>query len=436
MTRIPLSIDTGYLPDWGVAEGLRELVQNWLDARDVGDTPDTHSIDHAADRLTLANPGARLDRSALLLGVTSKRGVEGQRGQFGEGLKLGTLALVRAGKSVSVEAGGERWTATITAAPEFGDRPVLGWDVEPSDAPSVSIHVGGVSDHEWSDARRMFRALDLTPRTAIETSAGALLRDAADVGNVYVKGILVCHDASLTFGYDLLHAAVDRDRRLIRDFDLRWETSRVASEALRRGLPVGSLFSALEDGRKDLGYLANHIAPEQREALAARFRERHGADALPVSEQHDAEALAHAGRRGIIVSEAMVNVLAPVLGTVADAVRAAGNAPAERYALADLTDEERDAYEWALAEVATVADMLSVQVVRYPSPSLMGRYVPGVGVEIARAVLADRFETLATLIHEVAHRAGGDGDAGHVRAMERIWTDIARRWIAGRVEAA
>jgi len=34
-------------------------------------------------------------------------------------------------------------------------------------------------------------------------------------------------------------------------------------------------------------------------------------------------------------------------------------------------------------------------------------------------------------VHEVAHRAGGDGDKGHVANLERIWSGIVSRLRGG-----
>ena len=70
--RIPLTIDANYLPEWGVQEGLRELIQNTLDAEDATGQRSSIRYSTRSQTVTLKNPGARLDRDALLMGMTTK----------------------------------------------------------------------------------------------------------------------------------------------------------------------------------------------------------------------------------------------------------------------------------------------------------------------------------------------------------------------------
>ena len=81
---------------------------------------------------------------------------------------------------------------------------------------------------------------------------------------------------------------------------------------------------------------------------------------------------------------------------------------------------------------------IAVSIVTYRDPAIMGRWVTGT-IEIARHVLADRFNTLATMVHEASHFVGGDGAVAHIATMESLWTALARRWhrtAAVDVEAA
>jgi hypothetical protein len=49
---------------------------------------------------------------------------------------------------------------------------------------------------------------------------------------------------------------------------------------------------------------------------------------------------------------------------------------------------------------------------------------------LAKKILADRNLTLRVLVHEVAHRNGGDGEKGHVSNIERIWSGIVAGLLA------
>ena len=60
-------------------------------------------------KLHLMNKYTSLHRRILLLGYSKKSPKREVIGQFGEGLKIGALALVREGRVVSMETGDDRW---------------------------------------------------------------------------------------------------------------------------------------------------------------------------------------------------------------------------------------------------------------------------------------------------------------------------------------
>ena len=60
-------------------------------------------------KLTLINHDTELMRKVLLLGFSKKASNKEVIGQFGEGLKVGALALVREGRVVTMKTGKERW---------------------------------------------------------------------------------------------------------------------------------------------------------------------------------------------------------------------------------------------------------------------------------------------------------------------------------------
>jgi hypothetical protein len=67
-----------------------------------------------------------------------------------------------------------------------------------------------------------------------------------------------------------------------------------------------------------------------------------------------------------------------------------------------------------------------VDVVSFRSPNLEGMFKDG-RVLISRDRLANRAKTLEVLVHEFAHRQGGDGEKGHVAAIEGAWSDIVEK---------
>ena len=67
------------------------------------------TFDPIQNKLLLVNKYTSLHKRILLLGYTKKSQKREVIGQFGEGLKIGALALVREGGIVSMETSDDRW---------------------------------------------------------------------------------------------------------------------------------------------------------------------------------------------------------------------------------------------------------------------------------------------------------------------------------------
>ena len=146
--RVCLSLTSSYAAHWGAWEGLRELVQNWHDgalaaagerdevrfaklgeytyeARGSGGAAlGSARYDGATQTLALTNVGA-VDRTALLLGFSRKAARRDVVGCFGEGLKVGALALLRLGAELRLETGREMWRFALEPDEAFGGQEVL-----------------------------------------------------------------------------------------------------------------------------------------------------------------------------------------------------------------------------------------------------------------------------------------------------------------------
>lgn len=99
-----LTIGPDYVPLWGIWEATREFIQNALDGAQDGYAFDIHRGQNGT--VVIRNKGAVLLPRHLILGQTSKAGGE-YRGQYGEGFKLGMMALCRIAKSIGREIAGQ-----------------------------------------------------------------------------------------------------------------------------------------------------------------------------------------------------------------------------------------------------------------------------------------------------------------------------------------
>lgn len=458
MPKIQLTVKSTYLPTWGVFEGVRELVQNGRDAEIEAGAKLT--VDHVVRTdgtgcLRIENEGTTLPVTALLLGHTSKLGRSDTIGKFGEGLKLGILALVRAGHAIKIRTGSEVWTPVLEESDTFRGERVLTFHIEGGRKAQdrVRVEVDGIDKAEWETMRKCFLFL-VEPKDSVRCSGGTLIKDDAYKGCVYVKGIFVQKDANLSFGYDLLDADIDRDRRMIESWNLEYKTKNILVEAMNK--------TTRDDGNADALYALLYanattevhgisdqnslwaMSSETSEALAAKFRANHGANAVPVAGLAESRDIEHLGKTGIVVAKPLAAALSKVFGTGEKLVAELKKEIVKTYSWGELTGAEQDTLLEALvlvdAIVPTSLDLLSI--VDFRSASLMGQVERGGGektrISLSRRLLASFEETLATLIHEVAHDSAGaaDGEHGHVAEIERIWTGIVRNLRAGSSKGA
>lgn len=432
--KLELTIKTDYLPSWGVWEGIRELVQNGRDAEVLLKARLT--VDQKGNALRIENDGCTLPHEALLLGYSTKSGNPDAIGQYGEGLKLGILALVRAGLPVKIRSGSEVWVPTIEQSEKFKAK-VLTFDITGGRKLEnrVRIEVEGISAEIWAEAKWKFRFLAANRPEDIPTAHGTLLSRPEDKGKVFVKGIYASTDPNLSFGYDFKDATLDRDRRMVDTFDFRFKAREILAEAITK-MPseMPRFISALEQNTPevlafDSAWLP--VPPALAKTVADDFLQKYGEKAVPVASLAESKDLDHLGRKGVVVPAALSAVLTSVLPNAQQVQAQLKNETLHVYGWSDLSDEEKLSLERALRLVNLRQQRVKldeVRVVDFRDSKTLGLFEPGmngsVTISLARSKLADRRETLATLIHEVAHRFGTDGDKTHLDAIENIWADI------------
>jgi hypothetical protein len=127
-----LGIDPKYVMHWGLWEGFREIVQEFRDAifrqNDLSYSLSTNSnnelqffntdkqllgsvkFDPVNQKLALKVSNVPLlKRQCLLMGGSTKQDEKNLIGRYGEGLKLGILALLRVGVHTRIVNGSEVW---------------------------------------------------------------------------------------------------------------------------------------------------------------------------------------------------------------------------------------------------------------------------------------------------------------------------------------
>jgi hypothetical protein len=429
-----LSVDAAYLSGdkgWGPEEGIREIIQNGHDAciEHGGEL----KVEHANDRLVVENTGCKLQRQALLIGCSSKRDRHDTIGKWGEGLKFGALALVRAGHKMTIRTGPEVWTPFIGESDAFGGASVLKVKIEGGreDRRRVRVEIEGISKEFWDGIKDRFLFLYKREIPQVECDDGSVLTSEKFKGRIYVKGIFVQSDSKLAYGYNLFNVDLDRDRRLIHSYDLGQQTRKVWAQALNRQPELASDFYKMLDRRApDVeGFYwsgADGLPEAAIDQVAAAFLARYGADAIPVETLEISKEMVHFGKSGIVVSKSMLNVLSQRLQTAEQVKASMADEVVRTYSWDELTAEERANLVRATDLVTkAVGTPISTYVVDFRDPGLNGLGRPD--IKIARKVLASRSETLRVLIHEHAHAVSGadDGEKLHVATIEATWAAVS-----------
>lgn len=432
--KLELTIKVTYLPEWGKWEGVRELIQNARDEEVRTGIPMV--VRHTGKTLRLFNEKSALRHRDLLFGQTDKADRSDFAGKFGEGLKLGTLALIRGGFDVKIRTGTEIWTPAIEHSQQFGEQ-VLVFNIRRSskDIGGTQVDVGGLTAMDWTRMREKFLFLaSLGSDEAIDVPGqGKIITAARFKGKLFVKGIFVQDGEDYLYGYDFESADVDRDRKLIDPWDLKWKTAamwrQIVSGASGRQF-VGDFYNALVEDSPDVKslqeYGAKQLPEEIVDELKSRFEAVHGDLAVPVTSLAESRDLGYLGFNGVIVGEALMNALLARSGGIKGLKEKSANNVLARYSWQELSEAERDVFDRAVAAFSLSGyemDLDKLEVVRFKDERQMGKYSDG-RIFLSRSRLTDVSEALGTLIHEHAHAYGPDGSQQHTSAIERMWVSV------------
>lgn len=431
MATIELTLDAGYCHRWGVWEGIREILQNGIDGeRQLGCPLSVHVT--KSGTLIVENTGAEIPREAILIGFSTKRDDPNLSGQFGEGLKLGVLALVRSGYEVVIRNRREVWKPVIEKSEKFNSANVLKFKITKGqkDYMGLRVEVKGIDREIWEKELEPRFLFLKAPEKSIETMFGTILLDPKLCGHVFVKGIYVDHDAELEYGFDFPEAELDRDRRMIRSWDLRYKTARVVMEASRKQPELfSSVFDLMEKGTSDvenMGYVADENT-EFVEKAAEAFIAKYGENSVPVSDLGESREIDHLGRRGIIVSKPLRKVLEHKFGDHYNVRKKLSESSFEVLTYSDLNDEEKSNLELAVEMIRLVDTRLEIsfiQIVEYADIQMLGQWTDQ-HIRIARKSLDTLESALRVLAHEWCHGAGGDGEKVFTDSVETLLAKVA-----------
>jgi hypothetical protein len=149
------------------------------------------------------------------------------------------------------------------------------------------------------------------------TLKGEILGDEADKGKMFVNGLYISTEESFEYGYNFKPSCVklDRDRRLIPGFELKWTTSQMwatldevtdhtnaaVEQLLSDDKPDVEFFRSANSGQRNaVKAIANHTHTS--------FVKRHGENAIAITSTEDLESVPE-GRKPVIVVQSYKELL-------------------------------------------------------------------------------------------------------------------------------
>jgi len=428
---------TGRAGGWGVWEALREFIQNAKDADDMGHPMwinYTHGGKTSRGKMHILNRRVSFGRDALILGGTTKDADPRQRGQFGEGFKLASAVLVDHGVKVVIENGDEIWVPRLGTSERFGGAQILFVDVYANPDPKHQYHVviEGISRESYAKLRECCLFLEAPKkRRTISVGSQLILMEERFIGKLFSRGLYVGPLADkAAYGYDLA-VELDRDRKMANPWMLKYAIREVLRAAVvANKIPTKDFIRLLQNNDTIEAAVFREFdecyTDEFNSRIADEFVSEYGSDAVPVSEMSESMEAKHHGLRGIVVAPAVRKIVEAVNGKFEDRKVKAASDVREVLAADDLSEEELSNLEWALALLdGTVVEDYRVNVVEFVGDKVLGQWSGSGEIRLARRIMSDRRQLIATLVHEAAHHGGTeDGSVEHQGAVARLFSQI------------
>lgn len=197
----PISLKYGQ-KDWSVVSALREFLSNMLD------TKSTFDYRYVDGKAIISDDGEGLPKKAFILGESSRD--DSQIGQFGEGLKMGFITLLRYDRKVHVETAGYDVWVRAEDSEQFNST-IMKLTFEPNNRKKGTIITADCTKAEFDEAVGLF--LDLSDAKKIDTG---IYESVSGNGDVYILGLKTTTLKNTLFSYNIDDKRLtNRDRNIV-----------------------------------------------------------------------------------------------------------------------------------------------------------------------------------------------------------------------------
>lgn len=332
-SKYELSISTDYVPDWTYVEAIREIFQNALD-NEIANPENKMGFDYDEEnqRLTVSNKTSVLNPDSLLLGSSTKRDDKDTIGKHGEGYKIAFMVLLREGKDIKVYNYGAReiWETRLVKAKRYNNRLVPTifinkqaiWNKVPNS--DLTITIDNITPEEYSELVNKNLHLRDNVNYFEVPEHGRILIDKEEKGNIYVKGLFVCKDKGIEYGYDFEPTLIelDRDRKLVDTFKIAWQSSAMWRYAFAKDFKRDEMIRMIKEGKEDTKYIkqrtwtfnsgtveGNTIEELLADELAKDFLENHGENSIPVKDNRELTLVNQSKAKPVLVNEVVAEYI-------------------------------------------------------------------------------------------------------------------------------
>jgi hypothetical protein len=423
MTKIPLSISPNYV-NWSWWQALREVMQNAIDSHDCG-MPMSYSYDEKSGHLMVKNIGAELGRETLVLGVSSKKNIASQRGEFGEGYKLALATFVRLGSNVVIMNGREVWTPELSHSNVFNTE-ILSINIAHAETASpLTFHIDKVPAEEWARAKARLLFLNAKYPECIVSAGGRILTDKRYAGMLFVKGIFIANlPDKYNYGYDLDSVTLDRDRQAPDAYSLRIAVSTLLKRAVEsRAIPANALLEILMvEGGESLCFESDWSAASAFHTMISdAFDLKYGENCVAVASFEESLRAADFAMNGIVLNQQLLRIIRRVKSPLDALISSKILSVEKTYSAHELSAVETANLKWAIALATRVEpfDLAKLSIVDFFGNKLWGKFDRNThNTFLARSILSNKTALIGTLIHELCHKYGNDGEQSHRNAVE------------------
>ena len=281
-----------YVPDWSVANGVREFVSNWLDSDGASE------FDFGGNWIELTNKNIKLDPSCLTLGTSGNRSKKDAVGTHGEGILIGLIPLLRQGITVELRNSDVLWTPKFKYNEDFDKDILVIEEILYDNGIDYSVFISGLQSYDIDEVIENCLYLQKDLGEVLTGTTGRVLKDRK--GKLFVGGMFVTNLPQHQYTYDFYpqYLALNRDRLSVDSWDLASNTCKLLEEVF----PSKELVEMVKADRMDTGrFYARLKSEEVFEEAYIDFKGKHGDNAIVASDDDSKKALEKKGYTNVKV---------------------------------------------------------------------------------------------------------------------------------------